>query len=101
MTNTSSPNIFYNGNYSTIVTKTQNTQTTLGVPTCPTATPYYQTTTNTCIACPPSAPVFNIKYSRCMACGPHAFFDQTTHLCISTQRIPLSIARTLLNTFNL
>ena len=101
VTNTSSPNIFYNGNYSTIVTQTQSTQTSLGIPTCPTSTPYYQSTTNTCIACPSATPIYNIKYSSCMSCGPHSFFDATTHICLSTQRIPLSIARELMNTFSL
>ena len=101
VTNTSSPNIFYNGNYSTIVAQTQSTQTSLGIPTCPTSTPYYQSTTNTCIACPSATPIFNIKYSSCMSCGLHSFFDATTHICLSTQRIPLSIARELMNTFSL
>ena len=93
VTNTSSPNIFYNGNYSSLVSKVQSTQSSLGIPACPTSTPYYQATTNTCVSCPNTTPIFNIKYGSCMSCGPKSFFDSTTHLCISTQKVPLSIAR--------
>ena len=101
VTNMSDPNIFYNGNYTALQANISQTQVTYSLPTCPAGTPFYQATTNTCIVCPSSTPVFNIKYSSCMNCGPSAFFDPTVHICISTQRIPLSLTRELMNTFNL
>jgi hypothetical protein len=101
VTNTSSPNIFYNGNYPALVTKVQSQQASSGASVCPPSTPYYQATSNSCIACPSGQPVFNIVYSQCMSCGPAGFFDPTTHLCLSTTRVPLSIAREFMNTFSL
>ena len=101
VTNLNNPNIFYNGNYSALQTTLSQSQLTYASVTCPGSTPFYDATTNTCIACPSSTPVFNIKYNSCMNCGPQGFFDPTIHLCISTQRVPVSLTRELMNTFNL
>jgi len=101
VTNMSNPNIFYNGNYTVLQASINQQQLANSLATCPSGSPFYDATTNTCISCPSSTPIFNIVYNRCMNCGSNAFFDQTIHICVTTQRIPLSLTRELMNTFNL
>jgi hypothetical protein len=100
-TNTSDPNIFYNGNFTAEAARLGQLQASLGIPTCPPGVPFYSSTTNLCMACPSSSPIFNLKYSQCMNCGSSGFFDLSTHICLSSFRIAPSLTRELMNTFAL
>lgn len=101
ISNTANPNIYYNGNYQAMADSINAKRLSdASIQLCPTSTPFYQATTNQCIACPPDLPIFNLKYSKCISCGADSSFDPASRICIYNKKVGLSLERTLMNTFS-
>ena len=93
MTDTSAENIFYNGDFNEVVKAESEKQTKYKIGKCPSATPFYDATKNSCLKCPPSNPIYNIKYSRCVNCGKDSVYDKYSRICRSNQKISTAIER--------
>ena len=82
-------NLIYSGSFKTYVKNyLALKKATPNLKNCPISTPYYESSTLTCISCPSKTPYFDLSASKCVKCSFSQYYNAFMHKCVSQNLIP-------------
>lgn len=98
-TRTSASNIFYNGDFNTVINSIQSLKSKYpGIQECPSDNPFFNAQKNICINCAPEYPLWDIKYNRCILCPEYSTYNKDSRICLMNGGVDATVERMIMNT---